>query len=447
MKKIIKICLVFSIVLLIGTKYVSASFFVFSSNKINTEVDSTFRVILNIDPSKSTIYTVKADISYPADILEIVAFNFADNWTPVNISNYSVIDNKNGKLIKTGGVPGGISDKDVFGSIIFRAKKKGKAIVSLKSPSFSLDSENKSTLNKNPQIEVIVKDKKKDDLSIFDIPSVIPGNFIFTEELKLGDKKLEVAYLQLCLRGSDVYLGGVTGKYDNITKESVRIFQEKYKEEILSPLDIKKGTGFFKKRTFDWMNKICFVPVEEKELGDIKQVEKIPDHLFDIHLELDKYLVEDSNDLVVRVILSNFGKEVTPIRLNFSIFDPRRKKVFDKREFLIVETEEIFTKTFPELDLGPGKYEIVLETLYNDDIRDEFRSVFVVVNEELKAGKVFRYLGWISMGLAGLVFVLFVVVELFRHNKKGRLKKIFVEVQKKRRLNRFKNKIKKVLKK
>ncbi len=67
----------------------------------------------------------------------------------------------------------------------------------------------------------------------------------------------EVECLQQFLRdeGSDVYPEGlVTGNYLSLTRAAVIRFQEKYKDQILIPLGLEKGTGYFGPRTRSKVN-------------------------------------------------------------------------------------------------------------------------------------------------------------------------------------------------
>ena len=57
----------------------------------------------------------------------------------------------------------------------------------------------------------------------------------------------QVKCLQQFLKsqGQEIYPEGlVTGNFLTLTKQAVIRFQEKYREEILAPLGLEKGTGF-----------------------------------------------------------------------------------------------------------------------------------------------------------------------------------------------------------
>lgn len=89
--------------------------------------------------------------------------------------------------------------------------------------------------------------------------------FQFKSNLKLGSQGTEVKELQKCLaKDSEVYPEGeITSYFGQLTKKAVIRFQEKYKEEILEPVGIEKGTGLVRKITREKLNEICFEPPEE----------------------------------------------------------------------------------------------------------------------------------------------------------------------------------------
>ncbi len=76
----------------------------------------------------------------------------------------------------------------------------------------------------------------------------VSGCTIFERDLYFGMRNnFQVKCLQEFLKsqGPDIYPEGlVTGNFLTLTKTAVIRFQEKYKEEILTPLGLEKGTGF-----------------------------------------------------------------------------------------------------------------------------------------------------------------------------------------------------------
>jgi len=90
--------------------------------------------------------------------------------------------------------------------------------------------------------------------------------FQFKSDLVFGAKGKEVEELQRCLaKDPQVYPEGeISGYFGNKTKEAVIRFQEKYKEEILKPLGLEKGTGEVKGKTREKLNQLCFEKKEEE---------------------------------------------------------------------------------------------------------------------------------------------------------------------------------------
>lgn len=84
--------------------------------------------------------------------------------------------------------------------------------------------------------------------------------FQLKSDLKLNSQGTEVEELQKCLaKFSDIYPNGeVTGKFGKKTEEAVIKFQEKYKDEILKPAGLDKGTGQVGKTTRTKLNQLCF---------------------------------------------------------------------------------------------------------------------------------------------------------------------------------------------
>lgn len=89
--------------------------------------------------------------------------------------------------------------------------------------------------------------------------------FSFKKDLKKGDKGENIKRLQECLSSlPDIYPEGqITGYFGEKTKKAVIAFQEKYKEEILKPVGLEKGTGKVGPLTREKLNELCF-PKKEK---------------------------------------------------------------------------------------------------------------------------------------------------------------------------------------
>ena len=111
----------------------------FTPSSLSVTQGQTLRLNVAINPETSTVYTVKSEIRFPSDLLEVQSFNFGNGWMPLVQLGYDTTDNVNGVLIKTGGFPGGLSGAANLGTITFKAKKTGSATVSVSENSVGLD--------------------------------------------------------------------------------------------------------------------------------------------------------------------------------------------------------------------------------------------------------------------------------------------------------------------
>ncbi|MBU2082105.1 cohesin domain-containing protein, partial [Patescibacteria group bacterium] len=128
----------------------------FSPVSVSTASGKTFNVTISVNPQNVANYTEKIELTYPADILEVRAFNFSGSWMPLAQPGYDLIDNANGKLIKTAGYPGGLSSLATFGTVSFYAKKTGSAVIKLGSGSLALDANNQNVISGAPEVSVTV---------------------------------------------------------------------------------------------------------------------------------------------------------------------------------------------------------------------------------------------------------------------------------------------------
>ena len=89
--------------------------------------------------------------------------------------------------------------------------------------------------------------------------------FQFTLNLKRGDRNNEVKKLQQCLANfPEIYPEGViSGYFGAKTKVAVIKFQEKYKQEILAPQNLLRGTGAVKAGTRAKLNKLCHPTIKQ----------------------------------------------------------------------------------------------------------------------------------------------------------------------------------------
>jgi len=105
------------------------------------KVGDTFTANIVVSPTEK-IYTVKAQINYPANLLKVESFTFNSNWMPLSQPGYDTIDNGAGLLIKTAGYPGGVSTQVILGTATFKVLNSGETIIKFTSDSLVLNGNN-----------------------------------------------------------------------------------------------------------------------------------------------------------------------------------------------------------------------------------------------------------------------------------------------------------------
>ncbi len=147
MKKILFISL-FSIMgaVVLPLSVLAATDFSFSPASIDVESEDDFIAVISIEPEEA-VYTVKLELNFPAELLEVKSFIFKEGWIPLSQNEYNLVDNENGLLIKTAGYPGGLVSISEFGTISFSAKQAGNEVINISNNSFALDLENQNILN------------------------------------------------------------------------------------------------------------------------------------------------------------------------------------------------------------------------------------------------------------------------------------------------------------
>lgn len=116
----------------------------------------TFTMSVNVNPA-AALFTAKAVVRYPANLLEVKGFSYGSQWLPLTQAGYDGIDNASGVLVKTAGYPGGLSAAKALGTITFRAKATGTATITVGSDSALLDSNSANTLTSGGTSSVTIK--------------------------------------------------------------------------------------------------------------------------------------------------------------------------------------------------------------------------------------------------------------------------------------------------
>jgi len=100
------------------------------------QVGKTFNVSIVANTNEEKIDTVRAKVNFHADKLEITKFDFGPLYSyPAGGNTY---DNNAGTLSQGAGHPGGTTQSGTFGTITFKVKAPGKAIVTVSSDSLMI---------------------------------------------------------------------------------------------------------------------------------------------------------------------------------------------------------------------------------------------------------------------------------------------------------------------
>lgn len=138
---------IFGVIIVCVALPVYASTISLSSSATEVKKGQVFTVTVRANPDSAKAYTIKADIAYPAALLEITGFSFGSGWMPLSAAGYDTVDNVGGKLVKTAGFPGGFLEQKTLGTITFSAKGDGVATISVTNASIVYDAQNKNTIS------------------------------------------------------------------------------------------------------------------------------------------------------------------------------------------------------------------------------------------------------------------------------------------------------------
>lgn len=136
------------ILLLVMVPQVSlASSVSLKSPYFSTIPGNTYTVSVYINPESVTSYTAEVLIDFPTDLVSVESFTYAPSWMPINQPGYDLVDNTNGKIIKTAGYPAGFNQETLLGTLVLKAKKAGTITLSTSQESIVLDSDGYNTLD------------------------------------------------------------------------------------------------------------------------------------------------------------------------------------------------------------------------------------------------------------------------------------------------------------
>lgn len=137
MKKISLIIPLISLLLFSGASNAQESAsFTLSPPSGTYETGDTMQMNIYVDTEGQNIDTARASMTYSAEMLEVESFTYGPAF--IIPSPESGFDNQAGTLSYGAGIPGGTTEGTVFGTVTFRVKEVGVAIVELNGSSMIL---------------------------------------------------------------------------------------------------------------------------------------------------------------------------------------------------------------------------------------------------------------------------------------------------------------------
>jgi hypothetical protein len=152
--KYLKLILVGLVALFPTVGFASTAYF--SPSAISVKPGQVVSVTVIVGPQGQSAYTAKIGVSFPANLLSVSSFTQASGWLPLTQPGYDAVDNSNGTLVKTGGMAGGLSSPQAFGTITFVAKAAGTAIISINGSTQILNSSSQNTFAGGGQASISI---------------------------------------------------------------------------------------------------------------------------------------------------------------------------------------------------------------------------------------------------------------------------------------------------
>src|SRR3989339_538860 len=258
------------------------------------------------------------------------------------------------------------------------------------------------------------------DMKIVDLASPIyPGEFFnFTYYLKgvaqiHGDVKVNFWLEKDGIK--------VTDGYDTIYMGD---FEEKLESsKLFLPVSILDGVyNFYAEVNYDSYyaraSRVVEVSKEFRRLGDYE--------LLDILFRLETREISKPEDLVVLIDFESFGTIPAKIEYNL-IISQKNKEVYSEDGKLTVETFETLRKTFDNLVLKKGFYNMRFNVVYGEGVSEDFNTDFEVIKSFSFVDKVkdfiVKYLTWPIIFL----LILFIFIKLKRRFKKKQIDELSKE--------------------
>lgn len=107
----------------------------------------------------------------------------------------------------------------------------------------------------------------------------------------------------------------------------------------------------------------------------------LPEQLFDITFNLESFIIQSISEFSGIVTFESFGTVPTAVNLTLIILNENGNEIYRDDSEIIVTTEEVLRLKYKGSEnisdnIDDGKYTVILHTLYNVDVFDEFRQEF-----------------------------------------------------------------------
>ncbi len=148
-----------------------------------------------------------------------------------------------------------------------------------------------------------------------------------------------------------------------------------------------------------------------------KSTSENPSQLFDIALIIDQPLIDNSSKLAARVTFTNFGTKDTPVEMEFVVLDQAGKESYKTTGKTVIQTEGVYNQAFKNLKIPDGKFTLLLTTVYNVNVKDQFRQPFEVRSQK----NILNFLwGW-GLLIIPLLFLLLIILWKKRFQAKKKI--------------------------
>lgn len=259
-------------------------------------VGFSFNVKFFLDTDGEKVSVADGIVLFTSEELEVVRVSAEHSifrvWTrePQLIPNTNIIE-------FVGGIPGGFSGKGEIFNVTFRVKTEETAHV--------------STLYARAlrfaELPTKLDARRNEAWYPFAITENIPKDFSFLRDLSIGDRSLDVVYLQLVLNAEELYSGNINGRFDEITRDAVLAFQERYLEEIIIPGKFEQPTGDADFWTRAKLNRLLPSIIFKESNPPAEQVSKELSPLFDINVGPGEQKESKKRAVIITAVIVTIG--------------------------------------------------------------------------------------------------------------------------------------------